>query len=77
MAATTKVTTVNSGADYVDECRDAGIPVPDTVIDLEAGWEFIDLPIETLFMEPQFDDARLWTFEDEDGICMALPSSPW
>jgi hypothetical protein len=74
MASMAKVETVNRGAAYVAECRSAGVPVPDTVIDLDNGWEFIDEPpITTLFMEPTLADSRLWTFEDDDGICLALP----
>ncbi len=72
MAAANKLQTENTGAAYVTECRNAGVPVPENV--LGNGWQFIsDPPVTTLFMEPDLTEARLWTFEDGDGVCMALP----
>ncbi len=79
MAAVSKVSTANSGAAYVDECVDRGVPVPSTVIDVDNHWTLINTPIADPFMAPELDDARLWTFENTpamlgpDGICMALP----
>lgn len=79
MSAAAKVSTQNGGDAYVQECIAAGVPVPETVLDLDAGWRFHDLDITQPFMEPELHSARLWTFENTpqmngpDGICMALP----
>jgi hypothetical protein len=79
MAAVSKVTTNNSGQAYIDECIDAGVPVPSTVNDTNAGWDIVSASITEPFMEPDFQDARLWWFENRenmpgpDGICMSLP----
>ncbi len=78
MAAISKVSTANNGADYVDECIAAGVPVPATVIDVDEGWQIFGAVADP-FMSPELEDARLWTFENTanmagpDGICMALP----
>ncbi len=69
-----KILTTNNGMDYVNECRNRGVDVPNRVLDDELGWDVSLSPIENLFMEPNLADAKLWTLvTDNDTVCMALP----
>jgi len=64
----------SSGAEYIQDCRDAGVPVPDVILD--GAWtrqgtlqtDFVALPDTT---------AELWSYEsgleEPDGVCLALP----
>lgn len=78
--AAAKIATMNTGAAYVQECRNAGVPVPETVLDLDRGWTLYGDLAET-FVEPTMD-ADLWSIHDfgayddvtnPEGLCLALP----
>jgi hypothetical protein len=69
-----KISTVNSGAPYIQECETAGVPVPEIIADpTDPRWinhgevanEFLSASLE----------AELWSYEDPsiDGVCAALP----
>ena len=76
------IITDNSESDYVDECRELGVPVPTTVADLSDGWTNHGI-LSTSFisitdpMTPGSLESELWSWVSEDlvspGICLALP----
>lgn len=69
--ASHKTSTSKSGREYRLECEDARVPVPETLLDETNGWVNRG-EITTEFLSPG-REAELWTWETEEGICMALP----
>jgi hypothetical protein len=68
------------GPAYVAECRAAGVPVPDTILDPGNGWTVYRDPTtggngldEEFVLQPL--EAELWTWRSSSpaGICLALP----
>jgi len=69
-------TTLNLGQAYIDECRDAGVPIPPPVGQMDAlgtpGWVsrgFIPQLEQFIIHTP----AEVLTFQDGTGMCIALP----
>jgi hypothetical protein len=70
--------TVNSGQAYIDECRNAGVPIPPSINQMDptglAGWRsegFIDQALQFIVGTP----AELRSFRSlmPEGMCYALP----
>lgn len=70
--------TLNSGQAYIDECRDAGVPIPPSINVMDptglAGWRsegFIDQSLQFIVGTP----AELRSFRSlmPEGMCYALP----
>lgn len=66
--------TNNSGRAYVDECRDAGVPVPDAMFSSE--WSFRGVFDKEFISEAS--QAELYVYESDSpaGVCLALPRYP-
>jgi hypothetical protein len=67
----TNTVTTAGGADYIDECAAAGVPIPPAFG--APGWTFQgDLNTELINAS---QDAKVWTYESTspEGICYALP----
>ena len=62
--------------DYVEECRAAGVPVPDTVLDFDNGWTNRG-SMSLTFLTDEYDenDNEIWSWESAEpqGVCLALP----
>ncbi len=69
----TKTATTNSGAAYTAECMAAGVPIPPSIGNLGVGgWTsqgFIPIADQFITGTP----AELRTFENAQGMCIALP----
>ncbi|MCS5636168.1 MAG: hypothetical protein NZ990_06600 [Myxococcota bacterium] len=73
---------VNSSLTYIEECREAGVPIPPDWgtpgwgLDEEPVDDYrnVGMPLENEFVAPEWD-TRVWTFESESppGVCIALP----
>jgi hypothetical protein len=57
-----KIETNLSGQAYVDDCRARGVPVPDMVVDPDAGWAFSFDNVGHPFVRPDLA-AELWVYE--------------
>lgn len=66
--------TDNSGQKYVDECRDAGVPVPEAMFSNE--WSFRGVFDKEFISEAS--QAELYVHESTSppGVCLALPRYP-
>ena len=63
--------TNNGGQDYIDECREAGVPIPPPMF--SEPWE--NRGIFTNEFISELYDSELWLYESDtpDGVCLALP----
>ncbi len=63
----------NAGPAYIAECRAAGVPVPNTVLDVNDGWVNHGV-LANPFLEPE-KAAELWSWVSSSplGLCLALP----
>lgn len=66
--------TTNSGAAYVAECREAGVPVPDAMFSSE--WTFKDSFDKEFISESSTAELHLYESTSPAGICLALPRYP-
>ena len=69
------ITTTKRGMDYVEECRAAGVPVPDRVLEPSLGWVNLGIMPFSFISDPSTSDSELWSWEssDPEGVCLALP----
>ena len=70
-ALTVARTTINSGTDYINECRAAGVPIPPSMYKTGPGNWTNKGPLTTNFLGG--GTAELWEYRDGNGLCLALP----
>lgn len=68
--AVTARVTFNSGEKYINECRDAGVPIPPPMYRTGEGNWVRRGSLTTNFLG---GDAQLWEYRAPNGICLALP----
>ena len=65
--------TTNGGKDYVRECKAAGVPLPDTVLDETAGWVNHGEVLDPFILDTFEAELWSWSSASPEGICLALP----
>jgi hypothetical protein len=70
------LTTINTGQNYIDECRANRVPIPPSINVMDAagtsGWRIEgEIPINQQFIENTPAEVRVFT--SADGMCIALP----
>lgn len=63
--------TQNGGEAYIQECRDAGVPVPDAMFSSE--WQLQGVFDKEFISEPSQAELWLHTSQSPAGVCLALP----
>ncbi|MEM9191442.1 MAG: hypothetical protein AAGF12_19880 [Myxococcota bacterium] len=75
-----RTTITSNGAGYIQDCRDAGVPVPNSIFNLDDGWVRRG-NLDFSFINAGYDENEnlreneIWSWESDspDGICIALP----
>lgn len=63
-----------SGAQYIEECRDAGVPIPPPMY--TAPWEHRGIFGNEFIDDSSFADLWFYESKDPEGACLALPRYP-